>query len=67
MNEYNGKNTAYIAVINLYGEIIEKQEKIMTEINIDSFDHIIEKMLLKYPKISVISFGMPVVEVEVSY
>lgn len=64
MNEYNGKNTAYIAVINLYGEIIEKQEKIMTEINIDSFDHIIEKMLLKYPKISVISFGMPVVEVE---
>ncbi|NLZ33823.1 MAG: ROK family protein [Clostridiales bacterium] len=63
MNEYNGENTAYIAVVNLYGEIIEKYEKVIREIDIYSFDNIIEDMTIKYPNIGIISFGMPVVEV----
>lgn len=63
MNECNGENYAYIAVVNLYGEIIEKHKRIMGNIKLKSFDSIIEKILSKYPNIGVISFGMPVVEV----
>jgi RNAse (barnase) inhibitor barstar len=36
----------------------------MVEIKKDSFDSLIEKMLLKYPNIKVISFGMPGEEVD---
>lgn len=63
MYEQNSKDTVFICVSDLYGEIVDKIEKKMTEIKKDSFDSLIEKMLLKYPNIKVISFGMPGEEV----
>jgi Transcriptional regulator/sugar kinase len=64
MYEQNFQDTVFICVSDLYGEIIDKIEKKMTEIKKDSFDSFIEKMLLKYPNIKVISFGMPGEEVD---
>lgn len=64
MYEQNFQDTVFICVSDLYGEIVDKIEKKMTEIKKDSFDSFIETMLLKYPNIKVISFGMPGEEVD---
>lgn len=64
MYEQNSQDTVFISVSDLYGEIVDKIEKKMSEIKKDSFDSFIEKMLLKYPNIKVISFGMPGEEVD---
>jgi hypothetical protein len=64
MYEQNSQDTVFICVSDLYGEIVDKIEKKMAEIKKDSFDSFIEKMLLKYPNIKVISFGMPGEEVD---
>lgn len=64
MYEQKGEDTVFICVSDLYGEIVEKIEKKMVEIKKDSFDSLIEKMLLKYPNIKVISFGMPGEEID---
>ena len=59
MYEQRGEDTTFICVSNLYGEILEKIERTMIKIENNSFDSLIEKMLIKYPNIKVISFGMP--------
>ena len=64
MYEQRREDTIFVAVSDLYGEIIDKIEKKMVEIKKDSFDNLIEKMLTKYPNIKVISFGMPGEEVD---
>ncbi|MFW2488659.1 ROK family protein [Clostridium chromiireducens] len=64
MYEQRREDTIFVAVSDLYGEIIDKIVKKMFEIKKDSFDDLIEKMLTKYPNIKVISFGMPGEEVE---
>lgn len=64
MYEEKGKDTVFMCVSNLCGEIIEKLEKTMIKIETSSFDSLIEEMLLKYPSIKVISFGMPGQEVD---
>jgi hypothetical protein len=64
MYEQNSQDTVSISVSDLYGEIVDKIEKKMDKIKKDSFDSFIEKMLLKYPNIKVISFGMPGEEVD---
>lgn len=64
MYEQNFEDTVFMCISDLYGEIVEKIEKKMVEIKKDSFDSLIEKMLLKYPNIKVISFGMPGEEVD---
>lgn len=64
MYEQNSEDTVFICVSDLYGEIVDKIEKKMAKIKKDSFDSFIEKMLLKYPSIKVISFGMPGEEVD---
>ena len=64
MYEQNSEDTVFICVSDLYGEIVDKIEKKMAEIKKDSFDLLIEKMLLKYTNIKVISFGMPGEEVD---
>lgn len=64
MYEQKGEDTVFICVSDLYGEIVEKIEKKMVNIKKDSFDSLIEKMILKYPNIKVIGFGMPGEEVD---
>lgn len=64
MYEQRGKDTTFICVSNLYGEILEKTERTMIKIEKHSFDSLIEKMLIKYPNIKVISFGVPGEEIE---
>ena len=64
MYEQNYEDTVFICVSDLYGEIVDKIDNKMAEIKKDSFDSLIEKMLLKYPNIKVISFGMPGEEVD---
>ncbi|BCN31854.1 ROK family protein [Anaeromicropila herbilytica] len=64
MYEQNREDTAFICVTDLYGEIIAKIEKQMGEIKKDSFNSLIQEMLLKYPNIKVISFGMPGEEID---
>lgn len=63
MHEKNKADTAFVCVTDLYGEILEKSEIILNSVNKTSFDGIIGKMLLKYPNIKVIGFGMPGEEV----
>ncbi len=58
-NEYEMKDLTHVAVVNLYGEVIEGNEIILDEISECSFDLIIEKMLKKYPNIKLIGIGMP--------
>lgn len=64
MYEQRGEDTVFICISNLYGEVLEKIEKTMIKIEDNSFDSLIEKMLLKYPNIKVISFGMPGEEID---
>ena len=63
MHEENGIDTAFVNVSNLYGEIIEKLKVHVTDLKLESFDLLIEKMILKYPAIKVIAFGIPGVEI----
>lgn len=64
MHEQNKEDTAFVCISNLYGEVIEKNEKTMIQVENNSFNYLIEEMILKYPNIKVISFGMPGVEVD---
>lgn len=64
MHEMNGNDVAFISVDNLWGERIEKKEKILNRLSLTDFDEIIEKFIIKYPSIKVISFGMPGVELQ---
>ncbi|MGL5902974.1 MAG: ROK family protein, partial [Cetobacterium sp.] len=62
IHEENGIDTAFINVSNLYGEVIEKIKVQIKEFKLESFDLLIEKMILKYSTIKVIAFGIPGVE-----
>lgn len=64
MHEKEEQDMAFVCVCNLYGEIIEKVEKSMSKIVSNSFDDVINEMILKYSNIKVISFGMPGQEVD---
>lgn len=61
--EYEMKDLTHVAVVNLYGEVIEANELFLSEITEHSFDLTIEKMLKKYPNIKSIGIGMPGIEI----
>lgn len=63
-NEYEKMEVATIAVINLYGDIIEGNEIILHEVYESSFDMTIERMLNQYPNIKAIGMGMPGLEIQ---
>lgn len=63
MHEMGKKDIAYFSVCNLYGEKIARSEKLLGTITKESFDSTIDKLLLRYPAIQVIGFGLPVQEV----
>ncbi len=64
MQEYKGKDTAFYCVINLRGEVVERKEQILYDVNLESFDLYIEDLLNRYPTIQVIYFGIPGEEVK---
>ncbi len=66
LHEKEGVDTGFFTVINLYGEPVKKVEKNMTQVAIDSFDSVIQELIMEYSNIELISFGMPGVEVNSS-
>jgi ROK family len=58
------KDLIHIAVVNLYGEIIESSKAVLDEVSENSFDLKIHKMIEKYPNIKSIGIGMPGQEIK---
>jgi Transcriptional regulator/sugar kinase len=63
MHEYRGQDTAFYCVANLRGEVMERNEHILSNVNVESFDSPIEKLICKYTRIKAICFGIPGEEV----
>lgn len=59
INEHEMKELTHVAVVNLYGEVIEENEMAFDDISEHSFDEIIKEMLKKYPNINLIGIGLP--------
>lgn len=57
--EVEMRDLTHVAVVNLYGEVMEGNEMALDEISEHSFDLIIEEMMKKYPNIKSIGVGMP--------
>lgn len=64
VSELDKMEIATIAVINLYGEIVESSEIIMHEVFESSFDITIETMINHYPNVKVIGVAMPGLEIQ---
>lgn len=64
MYEENGCDIISAGVSDLCGNIIEKVEIPAVNIKINSFDNLIEEMIVKHPNIKVICFGIPGEEVD---
>lgn len=58
------KDLIHIAVVNLYGEIIESSKRILEDVLENSFDLEIHNMIEKYPNIKSIGIGMPGQEIK---
>lgn len=58
------KDFIHIAVVNLYGEIIESSKTVLEEVFENSFDLEIHNMIEKYPNIKSIGIGMPGQEIK---
>jgi predicted NBD/HSP70 family sugar kinase len=63
MHEYHSRDTAFYCVVNLRGEVLERDIQVLTDVNVESFDSRIEKLLRKFPQIKAICFGIPGCEV----
>ena len=63
MHEYRGKDTAFYLVVNLRGELVKRTTQVLSDVNINTFDSTIEKLLKQYPQIMAICFGIPGAEV----
>lgn len=59
MFENNNQDYAYYSVVDMLGNIIYSYNELMKNINLDSYNLTIEKILKEYPNISAIGFGMP--------
>lgn len=59
MHEYQGRDTAFYRVVNLRGEVVERARQHLSDVDVESFDNHIEKLLGKFPQIRVICFGIP--------
>ena len=58
-HEYNGKDMVYVSVVNLFGESIYKENFVLENIFLDSFEPVIDKLLKEYSTIKAIGFGLP--------
>ncbi len=64
MHELHGQDQAYYCVVNLKGEVLEREQQSLSQVTVSSFDLNIERMLQKFPQIKAICFGIPGVEVD---
>lgn len=63
MHEFHGRDTAFYGVVNLRGEVVAREEQMLSEVGVDSFDARIRRFLGHFPQIRAICFGIPGVEV----
>ncbi|CCF15884.1 ROK family protein [Brevibacillus laterosporus GI-9] len=63
MHEYYGQDTVFYSVVNLRGEVIQRTQHAISNVNVDSFDNHIENLLTQFPAIKAICFGIPGAEV----
>lgn len=61
-HEKNGLDMIFIRVINLLGEILAGEEMSAEKIRVESFEPIVERLILVYPNIKAIGFGFPGIE-----
>ena len=61
-HEYNGRDMVYVSVVNLFGESIYKENFILENISLNSFEPVIDRLLKEYSTIKAIGFGLPGVE-----
>lgn len=64
LHEEGGKDTAHLRVVNLYGESIYTENRQMEAITLECFEPWIDILLVQYPTIRAIGFGLPGVEYE---
>lgn len=62
-NEINKESKINIRVINLEGRSIYKDTISFNEINLDSFENIIESLIIKFKSVKAIGFGLPGTEI----
>lgn len=61
-HEKNGRDVIFVRVINRLGEILAGEEMSGENIRLESFEPIIERLILVYPNIKAIGFGFPGIE-----
>lgn len=62
--EHNELATAYLRVVNLFGDSICGQNVELEDVTMECFEPYIESLLIQYPTIRAIGFGLPGVEFE---
>ena len=59
MHEYRGQDTAFYCVVNLRGEVMEREKHLLSDVRVDSFDSHISEFIKKFTQIKAICFGIP--------
>ncbi len=54
-----GQDTVFSRVINLFGEVVWRKEESIVNIELTSFEPMVDKAIELYPTIQVIGFGLP--------
>lgn len=62
--EVAGHDTVCLRVADLYGQILEAQEVAMTPGSLAAFEPAIDALLVRYPSIRALGFGLPGIEFE---
>jgi predicted NBD/HSP70 family sugar kinase len=58
-HEYQGKDTFFVRVVNLFGEILYAAKTKTPEIRLRSFEKILDGLIKSYPAVKMIGFGLP--------
>ncbi len=58
-HQKENKNCIHLAVVNLAGEIVYREETFMADIVVESFEEMIDRGLQKVSSVSILGFGLP--------
>ncbi len=58
-HQKENKNCIHLAVVDLSGEIVYREETFIEDIHIDSFEGMIDRGIKKVESVSIIGFGLP--------
>ncbi|SHO50791.1 ROK family protein [Anaerocolumna xylanovorans] len=58
-HQKENKNCIHLAVVNLAGEIVYREETFMDKIMVESFEEMIDRGLKKVSTVSILGFGLP--------